>query len=163
MALFVKVCGFIGAWLFFVGPVYQSVQELREEARALEEHRGPWKELEPEKRSSAWWWLLPPVKVVLAWRERAQQRKRLLASLTPSEMSAVVALIKKAEGWLLVAGGGLLAAIKETHQVVVDLSAPLWVLWATVALMVLLAGSYAAAGAAQREKFARLREQTKTP
>lgn len=159
MALLVKICGIVGAWLFFVGPSYQAVLELRAEVRELDRRGNPWRRLQQPASVSPWWWLVPPVKFTLAWSNRMQLRRQLFASITHTEMEALVAFTNKARGWLLVAGGGLLAAIKETHQLLVDCAAPQWLLWLVVVLVIMLAGAYAAVSEANREKFARLKEQ----
>ena len=58
--------GFIGAWLLFVGPVYQSALELREEEDARVSMQKALESAPPPERVSPWWWLLPPVAIVHA-------------------------------------------------------------------------------------------------
>lgn len=106
--------GFLGAWLLFVGPVYQAALELSERD-ALREAFGQAMTWRPE-RVSAWWWLLPPVHYVLQRRRSRDFHRTVLSALRPDQIQVLVTYFNKATGWLFVGLGGLLIATKETSE-----------------------------------------------
>lgn len=108
--------GFIGAWLLFGGPIYQAALELSDEDFERDRiHRASHREKSKDK-VSFWWWLLPPVKIILERRRLHRYRQQYLSSLEPAELERLISFINKATGWLLVALGGFLLAIKETYE-----------------------------------------------
>ena len=109
----IRWCGFLGGWLLVAGPIYQAALELGEQdvERA---------ELGPRPaggaRISPWWWLLPPVGY---WKQRQRSRRvrrEVMVSWTAEQLHAFVQFANKATGWLLVAAGAGLIAVKETGE-----------------------------------------------
>ena len=89
-SVFVLFCGFLGSWLFFAGPLYQGVMELRNEGREMERVSAGRHEFRLTPPASAWWWLLPPVKIVLDRRRHRRDRERYIASLPPEDVAVMV-------------------------------------------------------------------------
>jgi hypothetical protein len=73
-------------------------------------------DLAPPPRLSWWWWILFPAKLVLERRRVAAYREACIAALTVDDLAALLALRNAATGWICVAAGGLLLAVKETFQ-----------------------------------------------
>jgi hypothetical protein len=107
--------GFVGAWLLFLGPVYQASLELRAHRYAMEKMKSL-DDLAPPPRLSSWWWVLFPVKLLLERRQVAAYREACIEALTVDDLAALLALRNAATGWICVAAGGLLLAVKETSQ-----------------------------------------------
>jgi hypothetical protein len=107
--------GLVGAWCLYVGPVYQASLELRAQEMMRQRIVGIAKQLKEPSNISAWWWLLPPIRWYLERKRTLAFRERWVNALSIEDNEALHAYMHKAAGWLLVAGGGLLLAIKETH------------------------------------------------
>jgi hypothetical protein len=144
MEFFVQLLSFAGAWLLFAGPLYQAAQELLERDLMIERER-----IEETKKNtplppqiSPLWWFLPPVKFYLERRRSQQYRQMLFASLRSEEMEALVSFLNKANGWLMVAGGGLLVAMRETYEFCHMLAAAPVVFWLASAGMAFLSILY---------------------
>lgn len=121
--------GFVGAWLLFAGPVHQAAVELHEEGFDEAEHRSleaRAARVAPPERVSAWWWLLPPVAYLLSVRRSRAWRAQLFGSLTVDERQRFISFQNKAAGWLVVAAGALLIALKETAEVIEHEAWPGW-------------------------------------
>jgi hypothetical protein len=73
-------------------------------------------DLAPPARQSGWSWVLFPVKLVLEHRRVTTYRAACIAALTVDDLEAMLALRNAATGWIFVAAGGLLLAVKETFQ-----------------------------------------------
>lgn len=58
-----------------------------------------------------------------------------MAALTADEMTGLVRFVNKATGWLYVALGALLIAVKETWELVEFNEWPSWLFWALIVLM----------------------------
>jgi len=133
----VLVAGAVGAWLLFAGPLLQAAFELRGETdhqRAVERR--------PDRGGSvsAWWWLLPPVAIWRHRRLRQQFRKRALAQMSEDELRQALSFSNMATAWLLVAGGALLIALKETWEAGEAFAVPGAVRW--VLILVLAAAAF---------------------
>ena len=136
MEVLIAWCGFLGAWLLVAGPLLQAAMELREEDRQSEHLEAASARLEsgfPEV--SPWWWLLPPVHFWLQRRRSRAFREAVMRELTPDQIGGLVNYLNRATGWLFVAGGAALIAVKETWELVEAQHWPHWVFWASVAAM----------------------------
>lgn len=127
--------GFVGAWLLVAGPVYQAVLELQEEA-AESEHVSRLRDRMHERppRPSAWWWLFPPAYLFLSRRISEEYKRVFMESLSADEYRALSAYLNKATGWLFVAGGAFLIAVKETYELVEGHEWEPWLTWLLIAL-----------------------------
>ena len=142
---FILWCGFFGAWLLVAGPVYQAALELDEEQTARDAIESAKATLSPTPRPSAWWWLIPPV----GWwknRQRSrEQRVTVMESLSAAQLSGLARFMNKATGWLYVALGALLIAVKESWELVEYNEWPSWLFWVLVVLMPVFAAVNTAA------------------
>jgi hypothetical protein len=138
MEYVIAICGFLGAWLLFAGPVYQAALELREEALDEAAFESATASVARPPRISRWWWLLPPV----AWakeRDRARRhRAALMAALNPEQREQTVHFLDKANGWMIVASGALLLGVKETWSFTDLLRLPTALFWVIVVVMAAL-------------------------
>lgn len=131
--------GFFGAWLLVVGPVYQAVLELAEEDVEFDRIREVADAVPRPPPVSPWWWLVPPVYVVERRSRQGRHRRGLAAHLSDADFLALRGLVNKATGWLYVAVGGLLIAVKETGELVEGLEWPTWVFPVLIVGMLALA------------------------
>src|SRR4051812_35647846 len=122
-------CGFFGAWLLVAGPIYQAAIELDAEEVARDAMERATERLPPTPRPSPWWWLLPPVGYWKNRRRSRQQRDQVMSVLTVDELEGLLRFINKATGWLYVALGALLIAVKETWELVEYNKWPTWLFW----------------------------------
>lgn len=129
MALLILWCGFIGAWLLVAGPILQAALELREQDIARERIHAVRETIITPRHVSAWWWLLPPVKFFLEQRQSRRYEMEYIHALEPEDLEALVNFINKARGWLLVASGAFLIALKETYELGEAMHWPSWVIW----------------------------------
>jgi hypothetical protein len=127
--------GFGGGWLLFAGPVYQAVLELQEEEEARDRMRRLLDGLDPPPTVSNWWWLLPPVAIVLRSRRRGDYQRTVVATMSPDDLEVITHYIAVARGWMLVAAGAWLIALKETYELVEHHEWSLVVYWVLVAVV----------------------------
>lgn len=127
--------GFFGARLLVAGPAYQASLELRAEEAAIESVRAAQSRVPPPPPVSPWWWLVPPVHYIRSRRRRNDHRQQMIDAMAPDEFDTATRFINKATGWLLVASGGFLLAVRATYDLVTDEQWPTLVFWALVALM----------------------------
>ena len=145
--------GFVGAWLLFAGPVFQASVELRAEDEATERVHRAADGMEPARKTSAWWWLLPPVHMVLSARRSAEFRSRMMSSFTAEDLEVIARYINIARGWLLVALGAFLIALKETWELVEHEEWTTLVYWLLVLVMTLLALSFTGVSASREREL----------
>jgi hypothetical protein len=155
----VEWSGFLGAWLLFAGPVYQAALELREQDAAHDVH-ATFAGFNQPPPVSPWWWLLPPVRYWLQRRREKRYRRAGMQTLPPEQLDALVEYINKATGWLFVALGGLLLAVKETWEAC-ELHA--WPTWLFLTLLVVAAGLCLFSTAALMERSRRIRGRASQP
>lgn len=155
MDLFIAWCAFIGGWLLFAGPVYQAALELEEQGIAHEDIESAAKSVPEPPRISPWWWLIPPVGYWLSRGRSEQYRQAVVAALSDEQMKLFLDFVNKATGWLLVAGGALLIATKETWGLVSEYEGPVWVFWVVAIVMATLAASFTAARMSRSHRMAR--------
>lgn len=115
MDLLISVVGLFGAWLLLAGSIYQAVLELRAHELAVERLQEVGA-LARTQRVSGWWWLFPPLKLYLERRRATAKKEVYFNALSVVEFESLVSFLNKTTGWLCVALGGLMIAIKETHQ-----------------------------------------------
>ncbi|MDQ8046700.1 MAG: hypothetical protein AAGC46_11185 [Solirubrobacteraceae bacterium] len=130
-------CGFLGAWLLFAGPVYQAAIELREEAIEQEEMERMAAAMKPI-RMSPWWWLLPPVAYVMAINQRKRRQDEFIHLMSDVQKRRMFNFKTKAHGWIVVAGGAFLIAVKETYELREAYEWPIAVFWILVVVAPLL-------------------------
>jgi hypothetical protein len=153
MELFVTWCGFIGSWLLFAGPIYQAAMELREENIENEHFEAAARSIEKPPKISQWWWLLPPVKVWLERRRSHEYRRSFVSVLSPEDVEQMITFINKAAGWLLVAAGGFLIAIKETYELVEAMHWETAAFWIIIPMLALISVANTAARMARTERI----------
>ena len=135
MELLILWAGFVGGWLLVAGPVFQASVELREEEidRAViaeaASHAGP------PRRVSAWWWLLPPVAYLLIQRAQREFKEAAFTHLSEEQRTQFVSFMRKARGWLIVASGAYLIAVKETWELTEGSEWQEWVFWLLIVVM----------------------------
>lgn len=137
MELFVLWCGFIGAWLLFAGPILQAALELKEEDIQRARLHTAKQQVQIPRNVSNWWWLLPPVKFFLEQRQSRKFHAEYFKILAPEDLESLISFVNKARGWLLVASGALLIAIKETYELGEELEWPHWVFWTIIVVFIL--------------------------
>lgn len=112
--LIIAGVGCVGAWLLVAGPVYQAALELREQdigqQRALSASTADTKDISP------WWWLVPPVAYWKRHVAHDRLRRETFAKADSEEVRKLLTFYNKSLGWLLVAAGAFLMAIKETWE-----------------------------------------------
>ena len=104
--------GFIGAWLLFVGPVYQSALELREEEDARVSMQRALESAPPPDRVSPWWWLLPPVAIVKLFRRRGQYVGIIDELMSQEDRESIEHYKAVAKGWWYVGAGAWFIFLK---------------------------------------------------
>jgi hypothetical protein len=139
MEYIIAICGFVGGWLLVAGPLWQASIELREEEFDREAIQAAQSTVVQPEKISGWWWLLPPVAYVLQVRRQRAARKAFQDALPPEQLKQTVSFMNKANGWLIVATGGFLLAVKETWELVNDIHFPQWVFWVLVVVMPIVA------------------------
>ncbi|MEU3011920.1 hypothetical protein [Nocardia asteroides] len=106
--------GALGAWLLVAGPLYQAAMELRN--RGFTEGRTLPVQVVTGGHVSAWWWLIPPVAYWKHHRRRERIKRRALEVLPVEEVERMVSFSNTALGWMFVATGAALIAVKETYE-----------------------------------------------
>jgi hypothetical protein len=139
MEYVIAICGFIGGWLLVAGPVWQAAIELREEEVDQEAIEAVKSSIEVPAPISAWWWLLPPVAYLLQRRRRRDYQEKFNSALAPEQLKQTLSFFNKANGWIIVAIGGFLIAVKETWELVAEFHWPQWVFWILFVVMPILA------------------------
>jgi len=129
-------CGFIGAWLLFAGPIMQAALELNEQEIERDRLHLIRQKITTPRHVSPWWWLLPPVKIFLEQRSDRQYKREFASLLEPEDLESLITFMNKARGWLFVAGGALLIAIKETYELAEHSDWPVWALGGTIIVLV---------------------------
>ncbi|MFI6866730.1 hypothetical protein [Nocardia sp. NPDC050406] len=138
----IAALGAVGAWLLVAGPLHQATIELREQG-LTDRANLPDPRLRP-RRISPWWWLLPPVAYWKHHRERDRIKRLALETMSASDIERMLAFSNTALGWLFVAAGATLIAIKETYELVeIGHWHPAWT-WIIVATALLFAVGNAA-------------------
>ena len=56
------------------------------------------------------------MKLILEQRQAGRYKREFATLLQPEDLEALVTFMNKARGWLFVAAGALLIAIKETYE-----------------------------------------------
>jgi len=135
----IAVCGFVGGWLLVGGPVWQAALELREQEIDQDAIEAVKSNIEPPAKVSGWWWFLPPVAYLLNARRQRRFRQDFNAALSPESREQTVSFLNKANGWLIVAIGGFLIAVKETWELVENLHWVQWVFWVLIVVMPVIA------------------------
>lgn len=131
--------GFVGAWLLFTGPVFQAGVELTAEQEAAERMRHIGRTAASVVPPiSGWWWLLPPARLVLASRRREVLKREAVAGMEPEDLEGIRNYLAIARGWLYVAAGALLIALKETYELIEHYEWSDLAYWVLVVAMLLL-------------------------
>ena len=149
--------GFFGAWLLVAGPIWQAVVELRDEDFEREKFTAVMDVVPPRERVSGWWWLFPPLHFLLNQRSKERWQDLIVAALPDEDYEALSSYMAKVRGWMLVGGGGLLIATKETYELVEGNEWPGWLFWVLIVVMALVAASQAALQSARADRAAEKR------
>jgi hypothetical protein len=150
-------CGFVGAWLLFAGPVYQSVLELQAEGVEFDRIRALRSTIPVPPPVSNWWWLVPPVRYVLGRRRSHRYQHLLIDAMTDDDYESLDRFQNKAIGWFYVGIGGLLIAVDETYALVEGLDWPIVVFWLLAVSMIAVSISNAAGRVANSARVRRRR------
>lgn len=129
MNYFIAICGFLGAWLLFAGPLLQAALELAEQELDREKFDEVTHATAQPPRISRWWWLLPPVAYYLNGKRNSAYRDAVMKALPAEQRQQSVAFLNKANGWFIVAAGAFLLAVKETGELVEVFAWPAWLFW----------------------------------
>ncbi|GGF34868.1 hypothetical protein [Subtercola lobariae] len=116
MEIVIITLGCLGAWLLFAGPIYQAAIELSEQTDVREQFEVVSKAIPQPARVSPWWWLLPPAAYIIHQRREKEYQKRVMSSFTDQQRAEVLGFMSKATGWIIVAAGAFLIALKETWE-----------------------------------------------
>jgi len=108
--------GFAGAWLLFVGPIYQAQLELEAETEAQARFQAALGLVPPPPPISGWWWLVPPVMLVLSSRRRNSYQRAVREAMSADDLAVVARYVAVFRGWLCVAAGAWLIFVKETSD-----------------------------------------------
>ena len=138
MEIIIVAVGALGAWLLVAGPVLQAALELREQEVDRDGIDAVTASVSPSPRQSPWWWLLPPVAYFRQRRANARYREAVMEALTPRQREQTLRFLNKANGWLTVAAGASLIAVKETRELVELLHWPTWLFWVLIVVAPLL-------------------------
>ena len=139
MVYLIAFCGFVGAWALVIGPVWQAAIELREEDVDEEIFKEARAATPEPPKVSAWWWLLPPVAYYKQSRRQNETRRLMMEALPQEQREITISFLNKANGWLIVALGAFLIAVKETWELIEILHWPAWVFWVLIVLVPILA------------------------
>ncbi|TPW72803.1 hypothetical protein [Schumannella sp. 10F1B-5-1] len=131
--------GFLGGWLLVAGPVFQAAVELRDEEIDRESMAAAHESVPEPRRISPWWWLLPPVAYLRIRRDQREYRRVIFDAMPLATRRQFASFVDKATGWMFVAGGAALIALKETWELVEHYEWPLWVWIVLVLVMAALA------------------------
>lgn len=116
MEYVIAVCGFLGGWLLFAGPIWQATIELQEEELDQDAFHRVQKAIPPSDPVSRWWLILPPVYWVKLRRRSSEYRTAVMKALPDEQVEQTINFLNKANGWFIVAGGAFLIAVKETWE-----------------------------------------------
>jgi hypothetical protein len=121
------------------GPVWQAAIELQEEELDQEAIEAAKKSSRVARRASPWWWLLPPVAYIKEFRRSQENRRAFRDALPPDQLKQTMSFLNKANGWLVVALGAFLLAVKETWDLVALAHWPVWIFWVLVVVIPIVA------------------------
>lgn len=138
MHLFITLCGAVGAWLLVAGPVYQAAIELHEQEVDRDAIDATVASITKPPRISWAWWLLPPVAYVKQQRRERAYRRSVMSALGQEQIEQTVRFLNKATGWMIVAAGAFLIAMKETWELIELLEWPWWV-WLVIVIVLAIA------------------------
>lgn len=146
----IAALGALGAWLLVAGPLHQASKELTEQGRSGRGSLPP--DVPPPSPISGWWWLLPPVAYILHRAQRERLRRAMVMELPEEDVRKMLAFSSTAVGWLLVAGGASLIAVKETWEFVEIAHWPEFTTWIFVGTAVVLSAGNAVLSVLRDEK-----------
>jgi hypothetical protein len=135
MDYLIAICAFLGSWLLVAGAIHQAALEFQEVEFDREEFAAATSSVPAPERVSAWWWLLPPVAYLLQQRRNKTYHAAVLKVLGPEQRTTFVAFQNTAVGWLVVASGAFLLAIKETWQLCLTFDWHVAVFWLLVVVL----------------------------
>ncbi|QEO09344.1 hypothetical protein [Protaetiibacter larvae] len=139
LELIIRIAAALGAWLLLTAAIYQASLELRDEQLDRARLSEAVDAVPSVRPLSPWWWLLPPVAYLLRRSRVKRQREAIMKVLDADQLRQFVEFTDKAQGWLLVAAGAVLIAIKETWELSELLEWPLWLLILVTLVAVLVA------------------------
>ena len=160
MEYLIVACGALGAWLLVAGPLYQAALELGEQEFDREEMGRVMEGIDVPTRVSPWWWLLPPVAYILQQRQQRAHRQAVLDALGPEQLEQSVNFVNKASGWMIVASGAFLIAVKETYELIELLHLHVAIFWILVVLLPVLCVSFVVA---QVKRTAKMLKKEESP
>ena len=129
MDIFIHWCGFLGAWLLVAGPLYQAAIELMEDAEQSEDIQESMRDAPVVEEVSRWWWLFPPAYLLLRRRASKKQQDAIFRTMNADQRRRMMTFINKAGGWITVAAGAFLIALKETWELTEASHWPAWLFW----------------------------------
>ena len=127
--MFIHWAGFLGAWLLDAGPLYQAAIELMEDAEQSSDIQESMRDAPVVEQVSRWWWLFPPAYFILRRRSSTRQQAALFRTMTSEQRRRMLTFVNKAGGWMTVAAGAFLIALKETWELTEVSHWPAWLFW----------------------------------
>ena len=149
----ISSCGFVGGWLLVAGPVWQAAIELQEQEIDQEAIEAAKHASDVVPKISPWWWLLPPVAYVKEFRRGRANRQAFSDALAPEARKQTMAFLNKANGWVVVALGAFLFAIKETYELVTLIHFPIWTFWVAIVVLPIIAVANAVVRVVMSDRF----------
>ena len=108
----------LGAWLLFLGAIYQAALELGAHEIARDRIAAVASQVAVPPPVSAWWWLLPPVKLVYEQRRTRAYYIAYAMAMSVEDVASMIAFQNKGVGWICVAVGAWLLAVNQTLTIV---------------------------------------------
>ncbi len=138
MHIVILWCGFAGAWLLLAGPIYQANLELAAEQIERDKIAAAARAVGRPEPVQGWWWLVPPIAYLLRLARRERYHHQVTLVLEDEDYETLIAFVNKATGWIFVAGGAFLIALKETWELAEHSGWPWGVYAGVVAFMIAL-------------------------
>jgi hypothetical protein len=111
----------VGAWLLFLGAIYQAALELGSHVIARDRIQAAAKQVPQPPRVSAWWWLVPPVKIAREAQRSRTWHVQYAMLISVEDVESLVKFQDKGMGWSCVAVGAWLLAVNQTLTLVREL------------------------------------------
>lgn len=108
---FMLILSFIGEWLLFAFPFYQSCLELEEQESSI---RLLTKDDSHYRKISSWYWLLPFYKIYYEKRRAVEIIRK--EGLHSDKLTDMLRYFDKATAWFYVSIAGLLKGISTTYE-----------------------------------------------
>jgi hypothetical protein len=109
-----QLLAFAGSWILFLGAIYQATVEMGEHQHVRRRLEAVALGVAAPPEISRWWWLLPPLRIVLVRLRANKIHRAFIEAVSFDDFEALITLVNKFRGWLFVASGTYVLAVKET-------------------------------------------------